>query len=79
VVKPEAQQEKGRKNKDYFMNCKAQSWHWLKKLVYNTYRAVSEGRSSIPDEIISLQQQDAESSKAVDGTIATDLGRKPCR
>lgn len=54
VWKPEAQQEKGRKNKDYFKNCKAQSWHWLKQLFYNTYRAIEEGHAFDPDEIISL-------------------------
>jgi hypothetical protein len=54
VHKPEAQQEKGRKNQDYFANCKAQSWHWLKQLFYNTYRAVEEGYDPPQDQIISL-------------------------
>lgn len=54
VVKPDAQQEPGRKNKDYFKNCKAQSWHKLKQLVYNTYRAVKEGAKFDPDQIISF-------------------------
>jgi len=55
VVKPESiAPGTRRKNKDYFMNAKAQSWHSLMTRVYLTYRAVTEGAKFDPDEIISF-------------------------
>lgn len=46
--------QKGRLNKDFFANAKAQSWWRLRKLFQNTYRAVKEGMAYNPDEIISI-------------------------
>ena len=54
VYRPEAQDVRGRLNKDYFMNRKAQAWFHLRKLFRNTYRAVIEGAEFDPAEIISL-------------------------
>jgi hypothetical protein len=44
----------GRTNEDYFANFKAQSWWWLRKRFQHTYRAVVEGLSFNPDDIISI-------------------------
>lgn len=65
VVKPKAQQERGRLNEDYFMNLKAQSWHWLKHLFYCTYRAVVEGAKYDVDQIISLSSEMTNLNKLV--------------
>ncbi|RDL26862.1 TerL protein [Serratia fonticola] len=46
--------QKGRLNKDFFANAKAQSWWRLRKLFQNTYRAVKESMAYNPDEIISI-------------------------
>jgi phage terminase large subunit len=59
VIEPEQEDVKGRKNKDFFMNRKAQSWWGLRKKVQTTYRAVmalSEGLAQDydPTEIISF-------------------------
>ena len=45
---------KGRTNKDFFQNRKAQSWWHLRVLFQNTFRAVTEGMAFDPDEIISI-------------------------
>lgn len=53
VLAPESQMVKGRKNKDFFQNFKAQSaWH-LRLLFRNTFRAVN-GDEYDPDQIISI-------------------------
>jgi phage terminase large subunit len=57
VVDPEDQDVKGRLNKDYFMNLKAQSFWRLRKRFQNTYRAVVEGQSYEPCEIISISSK----------------------
>lgn len=54
VFKPEAEDVKGRKNKDYFANRKAQAWWALRTRFLKTYRAVREGKPFEPDEIISI-------------------------
>lgn len=54
VHKPEAEDVKGRKNKDYFMNAKAQAWFALRRRFQLTYRAVIHGAPFDPSEIISL-------------------------
>ena len=51
---PEKEDIPGRKNKDFFANCKAQSWWNLRKRFQATYRAVVEGKEFDPDEIISI-------------------------
>lgn len=60
VVDPDGQAieasdtNKGRTNKDFFYNRKAQSWWHLRKLFMNTYRAVVEKLPYDPDLIISI-------------------------
>lgn len=54
VVNPDGQDVKGRKNADFFANCKAQSWWALRTRFEATYRAVEEGATVPPDSIISL-------------------------
>ncbi len=44
---------KGRLNKDFFTNHKAQGWWWLRMLFQNTNRAIN-GMEYDPDEIISI-------------------------
>ena len=50
---PEREDEKGRKNKDFFANQKAQAWWALRKRFQTTYRAVN-GQPYEPDGIISI-------------------------
>lgn len=54
VYRPEAEDVKGRKNEDLFLNAKAQSWWALRERFYRTYQAVEEGLEVQPDELISL-------------------------
>lgn len=54
VHRPDAEDVKGRKNKDYFANWKAQSWWSLRTRVQKTYRWIVEGVGCDPDEIISI-------------------------
>lgn len=51
---PEREDVKGRKNKDFFANRKAQGWWALRTRFQKTYRAVVEGQPFDPDEIISI-------------------------
>lgn len=46
--------DKGRKNKDYFANRKAQGWFSLRRRVMKTHRWVTRGIACNPDEIISI-------------------------
>ncbi|WP_405423735.1 TerL protein [Pantoea stewartii] len=46
--------QKGRLNKDFFANAKAQGWWRLRTLFRNTYRAVKKGMPYKADEIISI-------------------------
>lgn len=55
VLKPDAMMVKGRKNKDFFANAKAQAWWALRIRFQNTYRAVVEGvMPEDPDNIIAI-------------------------
>lgn len=59
VMDPEREDVKGRKNKDYFANRKAQSWFALRRRFETTWRAitapsVAASRGWGPDDIISL-------------------------
>ncbi len=54
VVFPEAEMVKGRQNKDYFANLKAQSWWHLRLLFERTYGWVVDGKPCDPDKIISI-------------------------
>lgn len=51
---PEGEDVKGRLNKDFFANRKAQGWWNLRTRFQNTHRAVEEGLPFDPDEIISI-------------------------
>jgi phage terminase large subunit len=73
VFRPEAEDEKGRKNKDFFMNQKAQSWWRVRQRFMKTHRAVMamalpiEQRASAPawdpDDIVSLSPNLADLAK----------------
>lgn len=54
VFNPDGEDVKGRKNKDYFANRKAQGWWSLRTRVRNTFRLVKEGILCSHDEIISI-------------------------
>ena len=54
VFNPEGEDVKGRKNKDYFANRKAQGWWALRIRVRNTFRLVTEGKACSHDDIISI-------------------------
>lgn len=54
VFDPDGQMVKERTNKDFFSNAKAQAWWALRIRFQNTYRAVVEGMTIDPDEIISI-------------------------
>lgn len=54
VIEPEGEDIKGRKNKDYFMNLKAQGWWNLRQLFQRTYRRVALGMPCEPDHMINL-------------------------
>jgi phage terminase large subunit len=47
---------KGRKNKDMFLNLKAQGWWSLRVRFQNTYRAVVEGMDYNADDLISISE-----------------------
>lgn len=46
--------DKGRTNKDYFYNAKAQGWWALRRRAQKTYRWVVKGVAAHPDEILSI-------------------------
>lgn len=54
VHSPDREMVKGRKNKDYFANAKAQAWWALRIRFQNTYRAVAEGLPFNADDLISI-------------------------
>lgn len=54
VYNPEGEDERGRKNKDFFSNQKAQAWWGLRKRFQTTHRAVTASAPFKPDDIISL-------------------------
>lgn len=53
-TQPKGDKSPARLNKDYFQNAKAQAWWELRLRFMLTHRAVTEGASFDPDEIISL-------------------------
>ena len=53
-LNPEHEDVKGRKNKDFFANHKAQAWWMLRYRFQATFRAVTEGMTVAPDDIISI-------------------------
>lgn len=54
VVCPDGQMIKGRKNKDFFQNLKAQSWWSLRARFEETYQAITNSKPFDPDRIVSL-------------------------
>lgn len=54
VHKPEGEDVKSRKNKDFFSNAKAQAWWALRTRFQKTHRWVVDGETCDPDEIISI-------------------------
>lgn len=54
VIDPDKEDVKGRINKDFFANRKAQSWWSLRMRFQKTYRWVVENMPCNPDEIISI-------------------------
>ena len=57
VLLPEKEDVKGRKNKDYFANRKAQEWFRVRRAFRDTYRAVVKGQPFDPDKIISISSE----------------------
>jgi phage terminase large subunit len=49
--------DKGRTNKDYFANRKAQGWWALRRRFQKTYRWIEEGVECPPDDIISISSK----------------------
>jgi len=62
VFEPRREMVEGRKNEDFFLNFKAQSWWWLRLCIYNTWRAVS-GLSYKADMLVSFNPRLAELPK----------------
>lgn len=56
VIFPDRETIKGRKNKDYFLNRKAQSWWMLRLRFQQTFRAINGGEFD-PEEIISIDSK----------------------
>lgn len=54
VFNPDKEMVKGRKNKDYFENLKAQAWWSLRLRFQATHRAITEGMAYNPSDIISI-------------------------
>jgi phage terminase large subunit len=54
VFNPEGQDVRGRKNIDFFQNCKAQAWWALRTRFQKTYRSIHEGAYYPPDQLISI-------------------------
>lgn len=54
LVDPDDRDRRGRKNKDYYKNRKAQGWFTLRRRFRNTYRLIKEGISCSHDDIISI-------------------------
>ncbi len=54
VNNPEGEDEKGRKNADFFANQKAQAWWGLRQRFRATHRAVTASAPYNPDDIISI-------------------------
>jgi hypothetical protein len=54
VRDPDGEMVKGRRNEDFFSNCKAQEWWALRIRFEKTFRAVTKGLRFEPDELISI-------------------------
>jgi phage terminase large subunit len=65
VHRPEGEDIKGRKNKDYFANRKAQAWWALRTRFQNTYRAVVEGHPYDPEDLISISSMVSDLQKVI--------------
>ena len=77
---PEAQDVRGRKNKDLFANAKAQAWWALRERFRKTHRAVvpdDEGKTTsvLPDEAISLSRSIDEGQPNMRLKLAAELSQ----
>jgi len=63
VLHPEQQMVKGRHNKDFFGNRKAQAWWELRLRFQETFRAVVQGHSVDIDQIISIPSTHPQKAK----------------
>jgi phage terminase large subunit len=54
VFKPESEYQPGTKNKDMFLNLKAQTWWMTADRIRNTYNAVRNGHKFEEDEMLSI-------------------------
>ncbi len=54
VARPDHEDVKGRKNKDFFKNAKAQGWWALRTRFQKTHRAITEGVVAAHDDLISI-------------------------
>ncbi len=57
--------DKGRLNKDYYLNRKAQGWWEIRRRARNTYRWVVEGIACAPDDILDISSADPDHMKLV--------------
>lgn len=57
VFNPEGEDVKGRKNKDFFANRKAQAWYSFRTKLAKTYKAVQTGVVENPDELVSISSK----------------------
>lgn len=84
---PEGEDEKGRKNKDFFKNRKAQGWWSLRKRFRATYRAVVEKKAYDASAIISissdipchrkLMTELSQPTYSIDGTGKVVIDKQP--
>lgn len=63
VFNPEGEDVKGRKNKDFFANRKAQAWWSLRERFNRTYQWIAQDKPCNPDEIISISSASGEFRK----------------
>ena len=75
VINPEREDFKGRKNKDYFSNRKAQAWFGLRKRFQATYRAIQRLDGAADDDapIAAHDEMISISSTAADATTLQKL------
>ena len=65
VHDPEGEDVKGRLNKDFFANAKAQSWWSLRARFQKTFRWVTEREKCNPDDIISISSTMPNATKLI--------------
>ena len=63
VLRPDQEMVQGRKNRDFFANRKAQAWWELRMRFMRTFRAVTQGVKTDPDELIAISSEIAHKAK----------------